>query len=99
MSPLRIAILLLLFSFAARAADQPPEPLREFRGVWIASVFNLNWPSRATLSTADQQRELRELFDKAVSLRLNAVLLQVRPSSDALYQSKLEPWSAFLTGK
>lgn len=76
-----------------------PIIMREFRGVWIATVDNIDWPSKPGLSTAQQQKELRALLDQAVALRLNAVIFQVRPSADALYISKLEPWSAFLTGR
>ncbi len=76
-----------------------PEPAREFRGVWVTSVYNLDWPSRPGLSKNQQQEELRGLLDGAARLGLNAVLLQVRPGGDALYASKLEPWSAVLTGK
>ncbi len=85
----------------ARADSVPePEPLRrEFRGVWVASVANIDWPSRPGLSTCDQQAELIALLDRAVELRLNAIILQVRPAGDALYASKLEPWSYFLTGE
>ena len=75
-----------------------PPPLREFRGVWVASVANIDWPSRRTLTTAQSQAELLALLDRAVSLNLNAVLLQVRPAADALYASKIEPWSEYLTG-
>lgn len=77
----------------------PPPLPREFRGAWIASVGNVDWPSKAELSVADQQSELLALFDRAVSLKLNAVILQVRPSCDALYASRLEPWSQYLTGE
>jgi uncharacterized lipoprotein YddW (UPF0748 family) len=78
----------------------PPPPIdREFRGVWVASVSNIDWPSRRDLSTAEQQRELLAILDRAVDLRLNAVVLQVRPAADAIYQSSIEPWSEFLTGK
>ncbi|HEY7567719.1 MAG TPA: family 10 glycosylhydrolase [Gemmatimonadaceae bacterium] len=76
-----------------------PVIMREFRGVWIATVDNIDWPSKPGLSTRDQQKELLALLDRAVALRLNAVIFQVRPSADALYQSKLEPWSFFLTGR
>ncbi len=76
----------------------PPAVTREFRGVWVASVANIDWPSKRTLGTVAQQRELLELLDRAVALRLNAVLLQVRPAADALYASKIEPWSEYLTG-
>jgi uncharacterized lipoprotein YddW (UPF0748 family) len=78
---------------------QPPLVSREFRGVWIASVGNLDWPSKAGLSTADQKAELTKLLDRVAQLRLNAVLLQVRPACDALYASQLEPWSEYLTGQ
>ena len=81
-----------------RPVLDPPPIAREFRGVWVASVANIDWPSRVGLTTAEQQAELLTLLDSAVSLRLNAVLLQVRPAADALYASKLEPWSEFLTG-
>jgi uncharacterized lipoprotein YddW (UPF0748 family) len=96
-------------AFAQSTSATPPAPLpdttglpvimREFRGVWVATVDNIDWPSKPGLSTRDQQRELRALFDRAADLRLNAVIFQVRPSADALYQSKLEPWSTFLTGR
>jgi len=82
-----------------RAAEQPPEIPREFRGVWVATVYNLNWPSKAGLPMAQQKVELQAILDRAVNLHLNAILLQVRPSSDALYDSKIEPWSVSLTGK
>jgi uncharacterized lipoprotein YddW (UPF0748 family) len=81
------------------AADTLAPPLaREFRAVWVASVSNIDWPSRPGLSTAEQQRELLLLLDRAAELRLNAIVLQVRPAGDALYASRLEPWSYFLTG-
>lgn len=76
----------------------PPEPRREFRGVWVASVSNIDWPSRPGLSTAAAKRELVALLDRAKEAGLNAVILQVRPSGDALYASALEPWSEYLTG-
>jgi uncharacterized lipoprotein YddW (UPF0748 family) len=85
-------------SIALASAVELPAIRREFRGVWVATVGNIDWPSRPGLSTADQQAELITLLDSAVSLRLNAVLLQVRPAADALYASKIEPWSEFLTG-
>jgi uncharacterized lipoprotein YddW (UPF0748 family) len=93
----RCVLALFMLALPAVAAEVPDLP-REFRGAWVASVFNLNWPSKAGLSTAQQQAELRAILDRAASVRLNAILLQVRPASDALYDSKIEPWSAFLTG-
>lgn len=72
---------------------------REFRAVWVASVANINWPSKNNLSTAEQKAEAIQILDFIKNNNLNAVILQVRPSADALYKSNLEPWSYFLTGE
>lgn len=77
--------------------DLPSVP-REFRAAWVATVANINWPSRNNLSTEDQKREAIALLDLLKDNNFNAVIFQVRPSADALYASKLEPWSYFLTG-
>ena len=61
-------------------------------------MANIDWPSKRTLSTAEQQAELIALLDRAAALKLNAVLFQIRPAADALYASKIEPWSEYLTG-
>jgi uncharacterized lipoprotein YddW (UPF0748 family) len=76
----------------------PPQPPREFRGTWIATVANIDWPSKPGLSVAGQKAELIALLDHAVQLKLNAVIFQVRPACDALYASPIEPWSEYLTG-
>ena len=77
----------------------PPEPSREFRGAWVASVANIDWPSKPGLTTEQQQAEMVGILDTAQRLNLNAIVLQVRPSCDALYESKMEPWSEYLSGK
>src|ERR1035437_670897 len=77
----------------------PPRVAREFRGVWVASVRHLDWPSRPGLPPSLATAELIALLDRAAALGLNAVLLQVRPAGDALYSSKIEPWSEYLTGR
>lgn len=77
----------------------PPSVAREFRGVWVASVANIDWPSKPGLSRGQAQAELRAMLDRAKSSGLNAVIFQVRPAGDALYESKLEPWSEYLTGQ
>ena len=79
-------------------AVTPPLPRREFRGAWVASVSNIDWPSKPGLSTAQQQAQMRAILDKAEALHLNAVVLQIRPSADALYLSPIEPWSEYLSG-
>jgi uncharacterized lipoprotein YddW (UPF0748 family) len=75
-----------------------PKPTREFRAVWIATVANIDFPTKKTLSVEEQKAELIRDLDLARQLRLNAVVFQVRPMCDALYDSKIEPWSEFLTG-
>ncbi|MBV9880650.1 MAG: family 10 glycosylhydrolase, partial [Gemmatirosa sp.] len=77
---------------------EPPPVAREFRAAWVATVGNIDWPSRPGLSTKDQQAELLAILDRSKALRLNAVILQVRPATDAFYDSPLEPWSEYLTG-
>ncbi|MFL4903060.1 glycoside hydrolase family 10 protein [Streptomyces sp. MMS24-I2-30] len=68
------------------------------RGVWLATVDNRDWPSKPGLSAAAQQKELIAHLDRAVRDRLNTVILQVRPTADALWPSPHEPWSRCLTG-
>ena len=75
-----------------------PEPAREFRAAWVSTVYNLDWPSRAGLPAEQQKQELLAILNKAVQLKLNAIILQVRPNGDAIYQSSIEPWSAWLNG-
>jgi uncharacterized lipoprotein YddW (UPF0748 family) len=102
--------LFFVLSFLSAALEQsqggsylpsrevPPAIAREFRGVWISSVFNINWPSKPGLSASQQQSELVAMLNSAASLNMNAVILQVRPACDALYASNLEPWASWLTG-
>ncbi|MFM8271046.1 MAG: glycoside hydrolase family 10 protein [Gemmata sp.] len=81
------------------AAGAPPAPNREFRAVWVATVANIDWPSKPGLPAEQQKAELLAILDKSAALNLNAVVFQVRPMADALYESKLEPWSEYLTGQ
>lgn len=76
-----------------------PEVPREFRGAWIATVDNIDWPSEPGLSVEQQKEELKAMMDRAKSLNMNAIILQVRPAADAFYHSPFEPWSVYLTGK
>ncbi len=76
-----------------------PETPREFRGVWVATVANIDWPSKPGLPVAQQKAELIAIMEQAAALNLNAVIMQVRPSADAFYDSPYEPWSFYLTGK
>ena len=74
-------------------------PKREFRGAWIASVANIDWPSKPGLPAAEQQQQFILLLDKLKALGCNAVIVQIRPVCDAFYNSKIEPWSHYLTGR
>jgi len=80
------------------AAEAVPALRREFRGVWIATVANIDWPSRPGLPADSQRAELTALLDRAAALHMNAIVFQVRPAGDALFRSQLEPWSEYLTG-
>ena len=73
--------------------------MREFRAAWIASVANIDWPSRPGLSAYEQKAEAIDLLDFLKRNQFNAVILQVRPQADALYKSEIEPWSYYLTGE
>ncbi|HEX5051433.1 MAG TPA: family 10 glycosylhydrolase [Planctomycetota bacterium] len=79
--------------------DPPPVLEREFRGAWVATVNNIDWPSRPGLPVATMRAELDAIVARAVELRLNALVFQVRAAADAFYDSPLEPWSEWLTGQ
>lgn len=78
---------------------QLPPVEREFRAAWIATVANINWPSKRYLSVQEQKAEAIYLLDLLKDANFNAVIFQARPSADALYESSYEPWSYFLTGE
>jgi uncharacterized lipoprotein YddW (UPF0748 family) len=110
MKPFRWIALatLVVFAYAPLEAAHagpggfvPPPVLREFRAVWITPISDggpSDWPSRPGLSIEQQKAELRALLDCAQQAGLNAVIMHVRTAGDALYPTKLAPWSAFLTG-
>ncbi len=82
-----------------QASELPPPDPREFRAAWVASVANIDWPSKPGLSADLQRSEALAILNRAQSLGLNALILQIRPAGDALYPSALEPWSEYLTGE
>jgi uncharacterized lipoprotein YddW (UPF0748 family) len=101
---------LTLLAACSRSGDvtgPPPPPAadttapsirREMRGLWVATVANIDWPSRSGLSADQQRAELRDILDRAVAAGFNAIVLQVRPAADALYRSSIEPWGIMLSG-
>jgi uncharacterized lipoprotein YddW (UPF0748 family) len=90
---------LALAALAAPPAAGPPPIAREFRAAWVATVANIDWPSKPGLPADAQKKELTDTLDRCKALNLNAVVFQVRPMCDALYKSDLEPWSVVLTGE
>lgn len=88
-------ILICLFFTTVQAQN----PKREFRGAWIATVGNIDYPTSKTLTTAQQQAEFIKLLDQHKQAGINAVMVQIRTNGDAFYPSELAPWSEFLTGR
>lgn len=88
-----------LFAEQATASGLQDDALkREFRGAWIASVSNIDWPSNRFISQEAQKQELVDMLDKLQEIGINAVIFQVKPSADTLYTSEILPWSEWLTG-
>jgi uncharacterized lipoprotein YddW (UPF0748 family) len=88
-------ILTFLLHLTTEAGTNPK---REFRAVWVATVVNIDWPVYSD-QPATQQQKLIDLLDNMKACGMNAVIFQVRPECDALYESSYEPWSYWLTGE
>jgi len=93
---LRILLVFVLFMYLGSQAQVVPK--REFRAVWVATVNNIDWPSKPGLSTDQQKKEAIAILDMHYKNGMNAIIMQIRPASDAFYKSDLEPWSRYLTG-
>ena len=87
-------LLLVLTSVSGQYSSK-----QEMRAAWVATVSNVDWPSKPGLSVAEQQAEFDNLIKVFKQYNLNTVVFQVRPSADAFYASKLEPWSRWLSGE
>ncbi len=87
-------LMMVLLGFNALS-----QPEYEFRAAWIATVDNIDWPSRGNYDTEKQKKEFIDLLDMHKKNGMNAVIVQVRPATDAFYPSQYEPWSEWLTGK
>lgn len=99
---LRLCVALLIlgfFPFSTNGQEKIPSPMREMRAVWVATVANIDWPSRPGLTVEQQKTEAIKILERVKELNLNTVVLQVRPQADAIYPSPLEPWSYYLTGE
>ena len=96
MKNVKILFLILLLGLSTLSAQNPK---REFRGAWIATVTNLDWPITRGTNATQQKKELITLLDSLKSAGINAVIFQIRSECDAMYPSALEPWSYWLTGQ
>lgn len=90
-------LVTLIGAWGGLASAQSPK--RELRGAWIATVKNIDWPSRGGLTVEVQQEELLTLLDTLENYGINAIFLQIRPSGEVFYPSRTEPWSQWLTGE
>jgi uncharacterized lipoprotein YddW (UPF0748 family) len=91
-----LAIGILLLTAVQSQAQQQPN--YEFRGVWIATVDNIDWPQKGDYNVESQKADFIRLLDMHLRNGMNAVVVQVRPATDAFYASPYEPWSQWLTG-
>ena len=93
-------IIILLLTLYSVLCTLPAKAEISFKGAWIATVANIDWPTEAAVgNTEAQQKEMIFLLDSLQSLGINAIIFQVRPTADALYYSELEPVSHWLTGQ
>jgi uncharacterized lipoprotein YddW (UPF0748 family) len=97
MNRILVIVSVMLCFWGCLSAQSPSTLKYEFRGAWISTVINLDWPTRGA-STTVQQAELLKLLDDLKRSGMNVVFFQVRSESDAMYSSKLEPWSYYLSG-
>lgn len=89
-----VLLVINVVGFIATAQTRP-----EFRGVWVATVDNIDWPSKGNYYSDSQKTEFIKLLDMHQRNGMNALIVQIRPATDAFYPSQYEPWSEFLTGK
>jgi len=95
-------LLLVLFIAPINVPGNPAMPYikesTQMRGLWVTSVFNLDWPSSQGLTPTQLMAEIDEILYRAANQGINAVFVQVRPLADSLYRSEIFPWSHLLTG-
>ncbi len=92
-------LLCILLTSCSVFKSNIPQPEKEFRGVWVATVVNIDWPQNGTDALEKQKADYIALLEDYEALNFNAIIVQIRTAGDAFYPSKLAPWSRFLTGK
>lgn len=91
--------LFFVFPSAVNSQQATISPKYEFRAAWIATIANIDWPSKKGLSNDVQKSEFINILDRLQRDGLNAVIVQIRPNADAFYSSDIEPWSEYLSGR
>lgn len=94
-----LSLLFLLILNSCAVFKPIPQPEREFRGFWVATVVNIDWPKSGTDAIEKQKADYLSILDFYDSLNFNAAIVQVRTAGDAFYESDYAPWSRFLTGE
>ncbi len=97
MKKIGYTLIVFFITISITIVAQPKK--REMRAVWIATVANIDWPSQNGLTSQQQREEMRTMLDSLQKNNINTIILQIRPTADAIYPSALEPWSSWLTGK
>ncbi|MGK7391374.1 MAG: glycoside hydrolase family 10 protein [Candidatus Cyclobacteriaceae bacterium M2_1C_046] len=93
---LLISCFCFLLIYSVSAQDHPPK--KEFRGIWIATVANIDWPKSRGLSEEKQKEQFNEILDFYQNLNFNVAVVQIRAAGDAFYPTEKAPWSRFLMG-
>src|SRR5690606_28442073 len=93
-----VSIAILVVCMLPFASGQNLALNRVFRSVWFATVANIDWHSKQSLSTNQQKAELIAILVTHQRAGINAIMFQIRPAADALYAQSREPWSRFITG-
>lgn len=94
----QVCLFLIINFITTNATAQQDSVKPEFRGVWIATVSNIDYPDKPTISSEEQKTQFIRLLDMHKQNGMNAIVMQIRPSTDAFYPSPYEPWSQWLTG-
>jgi uncharacterized lipoprotein YddW (UPF0748 family) len=94
---MKFFVLLITYYLLLTSLQAQTKP--EFRGIWVATVDNIDWPSRGNYNSDSQKVEFINLLNMHKANGINAMIMQIRPATDAFYPSPYEPWSEWLTGK
>ena len=97
-SSIIIIFIMTIFLSGVGHINETEAKEKEFRGVWVSTVWNIDYPSKATTNEESLKKDAVKILDNVKSMGFNAVFLQVRSCSDALYDSEIYPWSKYLTG-